>query len=115
MAITRKPLATPDYGRRLLPHLIDERARNNHARPYASIPFTKEPREGFREISYKEFGNAINRCARWLLGQIGPSKTFDALAYMGPQDLRYQIIVIAAIKAGYVVGVLEAAIRGSNC
>ncbi len=103
MGIARKPVAKTDYGRRLLPHLIDERARNHHSRPYASVPISKEPRDGFREISYIQFANAINRCARWILDQVGRSGSFEALAYMGPQDLRYQIIVIAAIKTGRVV------------
>ena len=103
MAIARKPLRAPDYGRRLLPHLIDERARNNHSRPYASIPVSKEPKDGFRDISYAQFANAINRCARWLLDHVGKSGSFDTLAYMGPQDLRYQMIVISAIKTGHVV------------
>ena len=102
MAIARKPVKTsnPDYGRRLLPHLIDERARNSHERPYASVSVSKDPKDGFRDISYEQFANAINRCAQWLLDQIGHSQTFEILAYMGPQDLRYQVLVIAAIKTG---------------
>lgn len=93
----------PDYGRRLLPNLIDERAAAGHSRPYAAIALTKDPRDGFREISYGVFANAINRCARWLIDEMGTSKTCEVLVYLGPQDLRYQILCIAAIKTGRVV------------
>ena len=36
----------------------------------------------------------------------GGSKSFETLVYIGPQDLRYQILGIAAIKAGHVVGIV---------
>ena len=98
--IGRKPI----YGRRLLTVVIDERARDNHAQAYASIPRTNNPRDGYRDISYRQFANAVNRCAIWLKAQIGLSTKFEALAYMGPVDLRYQILCMGAVKAGYVVG-----------
>lgn len=103
MAVSRKPLRKPDYGRRLLPTLIDERAHNNHARPYASIPVSNDPKDGFRDISYKQFANAINRCATWLMDELGYSTDHETLLYIGPQDMRYQILCIAAIKSGFVM------------
>ena len=91
-----------DYGTRLLPNVIDARAREGFERPYASIPISNDPSDGFRDISYAQFANAINRCAQWILDSIGRSETFEVLVYLGPQDLRYQIICIAAIKTGHV-------------
>jgi acyl-coenzyme A synthetase/AMP-(fatty) acid ligase len=32
---------------------------------------------------------------------IGKSTDFDTLAYLGPSDLRYHIVILAAIKTGY--------------
>ena len=93
----------PDHGRRLLTHVIDERARNGHHRPYASIPISKNAEDGFRDVSYPTFANAINRCALWLNAGVGHSTRFEKLAYMGPNDLRYPILCIAANKIGYVV------------
>lgn len=106
-SIPRKPVWKPDYGQRLLPHVIDERARNRHSRAYASIPLTNDPRDGFWDVSYAVFANAINRCAIWLRKEIGTSSSFETLVYIGPQDLRYQILCIAAIKTGHVVSLLS--------
>lgn len=91
------------YGRRLLPSLIDERARSNHSRPYASIPFSKNVADGFRDISYCEFAQAINKCALWIIDQFGRSSNADTLVYLGLSDLRYQILAMAAVKTGHVV------------
>lgn len=96
------------YGQRLLPTLIDERAQAGHARPFASIPISNNVEDGFRDISYATFANAINRCAHWLIGSLGRPQTQDAtLTYIGPHDFRYQILIVAANKAGYVVHLTE--------
>jgi hypothetical protein len=94
---------TPDYGRRLLPTLIDERARSNHSNPIASIPRTKNPQDGYVDISYARFANAINRCAPLAGRADGRSTTFENVAYMAATHIRYQILKIAAAKMGYVV------------
>lgn len=92
------------YGQRLVPTLIDERALAGHARPFASIPISNNVDDGFRDISYRVFANAINRCAHWLTESLGAPQALDTtLTYIGPHDFRYQILVVAAAKAGYVV------------
>jgi acyl-coenzyme A synthetase/AMP-(fatty) acid ligase len=83
--------------------VIDERARDNHKRPYASIPNSNNVKDGFRDITYRTFANAINRCAIWLKDEIGISTSFEAMVYIGPADLRYQILCMAAVKTGHVV------------
>ena len=93
----------PDYGRRLLMTTIDERARANYARPFASIPVSENAADGFRDISYRRFANAINRCAYWIAEFVGVSQCFETLTYLGPNDLRYQILCMAAAKTGHVV------------
>ena len=100
--IARKPVP-PNYGRRLLPSVIDERARTGHRRPYASIPVSDDIGDGYRDITYRAFANAINRCAIWIRGLINISQDFETLVYIGPADLRYQILCMAAVKTGYVV------------
>ena len=92
--------ALRDCGQRVIPSIIDERARERHARPIASIPSSPT---SYRDVSYWEFANAVNRCTHWLLREVGTSHTFDTLAYLGPNDLRYQILIVAAIKSGHVV------------
>ena len=107
MTIPRKALPKPNYGRRLLPSLIDERAQRSHAQTYAAIPVNNDPKDGFREVSYGLFANAINRCASWLIENVGTTSSFDTLVYFGAQDLRYQILCIAACKTGHVVSCLS--------
>lgn len=89
----------PDYGRRLLPAVIDDAAVNNPDHVVYTIPLT----DGFREISHKTFANAINRAAWWLENSLGRSVSFEAIGYMGVNDLRYQILFSSAIKSGYTV------------
>jgi acyl-coenzyme A synthetase/AMP-(fatty) acid ligase len=45
--------------------------------------------------------NAVDHVAWLLKERIGPSTTFETLAYMGPGDLRYHIVLLAAVKTGY--------------
>jgi hypothetical protein len=88
----------------LLTDVIDERARANHKQPYASIPLTGKTSDGFRDISYRVFANAIDRTAAWLLDSFGGClDSFETIVYVGASDLRYQILAIAAVKSGFVV------------
>ncbi len=93
----------PDYGRRLLPVLVDEIARNDPQRPFVSLPRSSNPEDGFEDVTYHSFANAINRAAWWLETKLGKSQNFEVLAYTGPSDIRYPIIAYAAVKAGYKV------------
>lgn len=91
------------YGQRLLIQVIDERAAAGHSRPYASIAQGGNFEDGFQDVSYGSFANAINRCAHWLLDRFGCSSSYETIAYIGPLDLRYNILAMAAVKTGHVV------------
>ncbi|KAJ9143066.1 NRPS-like enzyme [Pleurostoma richardsiae] len=97
-----KPMS-PDYGRRLVNKVIDERAAAKHARPYASIPVSDDVSAGFKDISYSQFANAIDRCARWLQTQDGLTSTTEPLVYIGLNDLRYSILALATAKTGHIM------------
>lgn len=96
--------STP-YGRRLVPILIDEIAEHDPDRVFACIPKTTDLDDGFRNVTYAGFARAINRAAGWIGNTIGPSEKgkFETLAYIGPFDLRYYVMVVAACKLGYKV------------
>lgn len=97
-------LSPPACGRRLLSHLIDQRATSGHQRPFASIPITNNVTDGYRDISYAIFANAINRLARWLLDNVGtPTRPCEPIVYIAAADLRYHVLCVAAVKAGYIV------------
>ncbi len=93
----------PDYGRRLLPVLVDEISRDDPERIFASLARSSNPEDGFKDVTYRSFANAINKAAWWLETKLGKGQNFEVLAYAGPSDIRYPIIAYAAVKAGYKV------------
>lgn len=92
----------------LLPNVVDNLAKASPDAPYALYPNAPTTYDhGYRTITYKDFGNAIDGLAWWLKENLGPSENFDVVAYMGPNDVRYTALLLGAIKAGYVVGLLS--------
>ncbi|KAI0551250.1 hypothetical protein F4679DRAFT_582725 [Xylaria curta] len=95
--------AKKDYGRRLLPHVVDDYAANEPERECFSIPRTSDPKDGWKVVTWKQYANAINHVARRIIDQCGvpPADTIPTIAYIGPNDTRYIVLVLAAVKAGY--------------
>lgn len=91
----------PDYGHRLIPNLIDQRVQAEPNRPFWSVPRSSNLVDGFRDVSYSQVARAINRAAWWIDENVGKSTTFETLAYMGPPDLRYAVLTVAAQKTGH--------------
>ena len=91
----------PVYGQRLIPHLIDDIAHNDASRTFCSLAKSSNIRDGFEDISYGAFANAINCLAWWIEENPGKTSTFETLSYIGPPDLRYIVLTIAAQKTGY--------------
>ncbi|KAJ5612047.1 hypothetical protein N7510_005241 [Penicillium lagena] len=93
----------PAYGRRNFVDVIDETALNEPFRPILSIPRSSDPRDGWEELSFGQYANAINRFAHWMVEHVGRAKDgeYPTVAYIGPNDVRYLVILAASIKAGY--------------
>jgi acyl-CoA synthetase (AMP-forming)/AMP-acid ligase II len=110
--------------KRLFPTILDDRARETPDRVYAAVPNTGKLSDGYRDITYKQVAIASNKVAWWLEENAGKSTLLDCIAYIGPPDLRYAFLVIAAAKVGYKIlfplpsnskeGLLEL-IRATNC
>ena len=90
--------------KQLLPNIIDGMA---NTRPWAM--YAETPRSlttygaGYRKITYGAFANAINGVA-WLLEKhLGQGIAHETLAYIGPNDLGYIVMILGAVKAGYKV------------
>lgn len=96
---------TPDYGHRLLPHIIDEKARLDPQAEAFSVPRSDNPEDGWKLITWKDYANAVNYAARIIIDECGPPApgTTPTVAYIGPNDGRYVVLIIAAVKAGYKV------------
>ncbi|RGP62903.1 acetyl- synthetase [Fusarium sporotrichioides] len=100
-----KLLSAPavQYGRRLIPQLISERAEQEPTKIFASIPISNKPESGFTDVSYSTLAKAVDRASWWLYEIMAHSRSQEVLAYMGPNDLRYPIFVVAAMKCGYTM------------
>ncbi|KAG8625935.1 hypothetical protein KVT40_006336 [Elsinoe batatas] len=93
-------LAQEQYGRRLLNALIDHRARESPDWEYLLDPKTDDVADGFRHFRYGELASAISIMAYWLdetLGSLPQSADArETIAYIGPNDLRYIFLLLAA-------------------
>lgn len=93
----------------LLPNLVDQKASSCPETVLAEYPESADTyKNGYRAITYWQFANAINGAAWWLEKTLGHGQDFETLAYIGPNDVRYQILLVAAIKVGYKVGAKDA-------
>ncbi|XXH02838.1 hypothetical protein Hte_009225 [Hypoxylon texense] len=92
-----------EFGRRLIPHVIDEAAQRDPERECFSLPRSSKPEDGWRPITCKQYANAINHVSHMIVEKCGhpPANVIPTLAYIGPNDARYIIILVAAVKAGY--------------
>jgi hypothetical protein len=88
-----------EYQTRFWPRIIDERAESGYPQPYAYVARSRNPQDGFLEISYAHLANAINQASWWIVNKlsdlIGENEVF---VYFGPSDLRYLIFSVASIK-----------------
>jgi len=103
-----------EYGHRLIPLLIDEKASFAPDQTYCYLPRTARIEDGFQAITYRRFSNAINACSWWIEAEIGKSEDFATLAYLGPSDLRNILIIVAAIKTGHKVFSRNSQCRGTS-
>ncbi|KAI1460021.1 putative NRPS-like enzyme [Annulohypoxylon moriforme] len=88
----------------LLPHIVDRLARETPDAVYGLWPVAPDSYEaGFRTVTYAKLANVINGLAWWLTREIGPGEHNEVLTYVGPNDVRLTALVLAAIKAGYVI------------
>ena len=104
-----------NYGHRLIPQVIDERAKVNPQGSVWSVPKSSNLADGFRDISYDQVARAINKVAWWIDEHIGKSTTFEKLAYIGPPDLRYSILTVAAQKTGHTVSRISRESKRAVC
>ncbi|KAH7400247.1 hypothetical protein BKA64DRAFT_723003 [Cadophora sp. MPI-SDFR-AT-0126] len=93
----RKP-APANAGQRLIPAVIDELALQEPDRIIYEYVRGAVVADGMVKISMATYANAINRTAWYLENELGKCTTFEPLGYIGPGDLRYFILAVAAIK-----------------
>lgn len=104
--ITDLPELPSDCGRRLLPVVIDQLARDDPERPWASLPVDDwNLSAGYEDISYKRLAGAIDKLAHFIVDHVGRSAPgkFETIAYLGVSDVRYHLLQMAVVKTGHQV------------
>ncbi|KAF2745351.1 acetyl-CoA synthetase-like protein [Sporormia fimetaria CBS 119925] len=92
----------PQFRRELLNHIVDRLARDSPDKLYAESPISATTFEDdFRKIRYRELANAVNGVAALIEKSLGKGEASPTLVYYGPADVRYIILVLGAVKAGY--------------
>lgn len=106
LQFTEGPHIPEPFGKRkqLLNHVVDGLAQARPFGVWAEIPNSATSYEaGFRRVTYRDLSNAINGIAWWLCNALGKGSRFKTLAYIGLWDVRYVILLLGAVKAGYKV------------
>ena len=94
----------PNGRKQLLNNIVDKLARDHPDTLYAEVPVSPDSFDnGFHKITYRDFSNAINGVAWWMKNTMGEGKNFETLTYLGPNDSRHTILLLAAVKAGFKV------------
>jgi hypothetical protein len=70
---------------------------------YARTPIGPSYTAGYQDISNLQYAQAIDHLAHLIEGRLGKGINFETLAFVGQSDIRYNMIMVAAVKAGYKV------------
>ncbi|APA15169.1 hypothetical protein sscle_14g099390 [Sclerotinia sclerotiorum 1980 UF-70] len=99
------PIPGVKHGERMALSILDGRPQTDPQSPWVSVPVDEEDiSKGYKDITYSQFANAVNHAAHWLVQHLPASQeSFEPFAYVGPKDLRYPILAMAAGKVGRVV------------
>ncbi len=92
----------PDPGHRPIVYKVEEMAAAQPNRLMMLKPRSSRPEDGWEPVTRKAFADAVNCAARAIFDTVKQDSAdeFPTVAYIGPNDIRYGIMMIAAIKAG---------------
>lgn len=93
---------TMEQPKRLLAQTVDHVAEHDPERIFAVIARGAEVADGFETLTMRSVARAVNFMSRWIESNVGAS-TRETLAYMGGNDVRYCIFLLACQKTGHQV------------
>jgi acyl-CoA synthetase (AMP-forming)/AMP-acid ligase II len=79
---------------------LEEKAKWTPHNTYMRYPGPDWETKGYETISWAQLAKAIDKVAYWLDDHLGKATRNDTIAYYGPNDPRYAILVLAIIKTG---------------
>ena len=74
-----------DYGRRLLPHIVDDVASESPDRIGYSIVNNPDDANNTKHITASAFAKAIDKTAWWLSSFVGAQTSVLPVGYIGPR------------------------------
>lgn len=89
----------------LFVHAIEEKAQwipNNMYMRYAPDDWLHR---GYKTITWKQYASAIDKMAFWFDERLGKAVDCETVAYFGPNDPRYAILIPSVVKHGRKVSV----------
>ncbi|KAH7062198.1 hypothetical protein B0J12DRAFT_229495 [Macrophomina phaseolina] len=87
------------FADRLITRRVDELAGAQPFRTWVTVPQSNDIHGQWRDITFHELALAIDGMARWIEKTIGAGTARETVAYLGTNDVRYTVIVLALIKA----------------
>jgi acyl-CoA synthetase (AMP-forming)/AMP-acid ligase II len=91
------------FEKRMLAQTVDHAAVHNPERLFGVVPSGSELSDGFFNMTMKDLARAVNFASWWMEKTIGKDSCKETLAYMGNNDVRYIIFILACQKTGYQV------------
>jgi len=107
--ITSAPQRANDDPKRgtVLVTAIEEKVQWSPNQTYMRYPMPNWEVDGYRTLTFAQYGDSINKVAHWLDEKLGKATENDTVAYLGPNDLRYAVLWPAMIKTGRKLLVLD--------
>ncbi|KAJ4363131.1 hypothetical protein N0V83_010251 [Neocucurbitaria cava] len=100
-----RPSTWPQSTKELLPHVLFKLADKYPDLTYAEYHINPATiADGFRKVTYREMANAVHASAWWIEKNAGKPEVDDGretMVYIGPNDVRYGILVLASVMVGY--------------
>jgi hypothetical protein len=109
---TPRPSPWPQATNELLPHTLFKLAAQYPSATYAEFLINPNKIEdAYRKVTFAEVANAVHAMAWWIEENVGKlseeEKTgTQTLVYIGPNDIRYAVLCLGSVVAGYKVSIL---------
>ncbi|KAI7215766.1 acetyl-CoA synthetase-like protein [Hortaea werneckii] len=87
----------------LLSDIIRDRASRDPDAPFAKVPRGNAYRNGYRVVTNSALVAAVDHVADLIKTTFGRGCNFERVAYLGLNDLRYTIVLLACIDTGHTV------------
>ncbi|KAK8164826.1 hypothetical protein BKA80DRAFT_326953 [Phyllosticta citrichinensis] len=86
------------FTEKTLTRRVDDIANSDPGRTWVTVPLTNDVYGEWKDITFGELRQAIDGLARWIEEKIGVGKDRDTVAYLGINDVRYTVVILAMMK-----------------